>query len=987
MKKYFALSIFAFAVFCLAFTAGRKSKNAVTKKGPDFLTDTNSAWVDSVFNTLTLDQKIAQLIMYPVYSKKDSNHLKEIANLVTKYGIGGVIYMQGGPVRQANMDNYLQKISRVPILTSIDGEWGLAMRLDSTTSFPRQMQLGAIQDNDLIHAMGQEIGRQCKELNLHVDFAPVVDVNVNPKNPVINSRSFGENKYNVAQKGVAYMKGLQSVHVLASAKHFPGHGDTDADSHLELPMLNHDKKRLDSIELYPFKALIDSGIGSIMVAHLYIPAYDNTKNLASTLSPHVVKELLKTDLGFQGVTFTDALNMKGVSKYYKPGEVDVKALLAGNDILLFSEDVAKAIEQIKLAISQKKITVEEINKRCKKVLALKQWAGLDHYTPIKTDSLYERLNTPYADMLNRRLVEASMTVLKNNNNVLPIANLEKVKVACLSFNENTKTNEFQQTLLNYHTVKNFNLTKTPNDSAKAKTLEALAPYDYVVIGIHGTNSKPNKNFGITQETIDYIAQIAQTKKVILALFANPYSLQYFEGKVNPEALIMAFDDSKICREYAAQLIFGGIGASGKLPVTGSASYPSGSGIALKKKRFKYSIPEDEGMNQNILRKIDSIALEGINMRAFPGCQILVARNGDVVYWKAFGKQTYEDKEPVKKTDLYDIASITKVAATLPVFMKLDEVDSVSLDLNLCDYLYVPDTAKCQNVNLREMLAHQARLFPFIPFYKNTINNGVLDSNIYSKYPSPDYSIKITDNLYLKNTYRDSIRSIIFNYKMLENKQYKYSDLGYYFLKDIDEKYGNAPLNILADSLFYARLGASTLTYLPKEKFPLARIVPSEIDSTFRRQLLRGEVNDPSAAMLGGVAGHAGLFSNANDLAKLFQMYLNNGEYGGVQYLDSAVIKEYTRCQFCKEGNRRGAGFDKPTGDKDGPTYTYVSRESFGHTGFTGTIAWADPDKQIVYIFLANRTYPNANLTNKLLKYNIRTRIQEVIYNSMKEQVN
>ena len=358
MKKYFVLSIFAFAVLCLAFTAGRKQKNAPVKKGPDFVADTNSAWVDSVFKTLTLDQKIAQLIMYPAYSKKDSNHTKELANLVTKYGIGGIIYMQGGPVRQANMDNYLQSISKVPILTSIDGEWGLAMRLDSTTSFPRQMMLGAIQDNKLIYSMGQEIGRQCRELNIHVNFAPVVDVNVNPKNPVINSRSFGENKFNVAQKGVAYMKGLQSVKVLASAKHFPGHGDTDADSHLELPTLKHDKKRLDSIELYPFKALIDSGIGSIMVAHLFIPAYDNTKNQASTLSHHVVQELLKNDLGFQGVTFTDALNMKGVSKYYKPGEVDVKALLAGNDILLFSEDVGKAIEQIKLAITNKKISVE-----------------------------------------------------------------------------------------------------------------------------------------------------------------------------------------------------------------------------------------------------------------------------------------------------------------------------------------------------------------------------------------------------------------------------------------------------------------------------------------------------------------------------------------------------------------------------------------------------------------------------------------------------
>ena len=356
MRKIFLIILFSSALLLFSFTGKKTPEVKNTTTPPPFLSDTNSVWVDSVFKTLTLDQKIAQLIMYPVYSKKDTNHRNDIANLIRKYGIGGIIYMQGGPVRQANFDNYLQGISKVPILTSIDGEWGLSMRLDSTTSFPREMMLGAIQDNKLIYKMGQEIGRQCRELNIHVDFAPVVDVNVNPKNPVINNRSFGENKINVAQKGVAYMRGLQSVKVLASAKHFPGHGDTDVDSHLGLPIIKHDKNRLDSIELYPFKALIDSGVGSIMVAHLYIPAYDKTKNQASTLSPHVVQKLLKTDLHFQGVTFTDALNMKGVSQFYEPGEADAKALLAGNDILLFSQDVGKAITQIKLAIDKKQIT-------------------------------------------------------------------------------------------------------------------------------------------------------------------------------------------------------------------------------------------------------------------------------------------------------------------------------------------------------------------------------------------------------------------------------------------------------------------------------------------------------------------------------------------------------------------------------------------------------------------------------------------------------
>ncbi len=984
MQKTFIILFFSSVVLLFSFT-GKKNTDKILNNPPPFLTDTNALWVDSIFKTLTLDQKIAQLIMYPVYTKKDTNHRNDIAKLVKQYGIGGIIYMQGGPVRQANYDNYLQGISKVPILTSIDGEWGLSMRLDSTPSFPREMMLGAIQDNHLIYEMGREIGRHCKELNIHVDFAPVIDVNVNPKNPVINNRSFGENKVNVAQKGVAYMRGLQNVKVLASAKHFPGHGDTDTDSHVGLPVIKHDKARLDSIELYPFKALIDSGVGSIMVAHLYIPAYDKTKNLASTLSPHVVQKLLKTDLHFQGVTFTDALNMKGVSQYYQPGEVDAKALLAGNDILLFSQDVGKAITQIKLAIDKKQISVGEINRRVRKVLALKKWVGLDHYTPIRTDSLYERINSPYADLLNRKLTEAAITLIKNNNDLLPIARVDKQRFASVSISDGMKRNEFSETLKNYAKVEHFDIAKTPTDTAKKTLLQSLKNFDVIFIGVHGTNNSPSKNFGITAETIDLIAEISKTQKVVLALFANPYCLESFEGKMTPEAIVISYEDNKLTRDYTAQLMFGGIGVSGKLPVSGSFSYPSGSGLSTKKKRLKYSIPEDEGMNSEYLRKIDSIAYEGINNKAFPGCEILVARNNNVVLWKAYGKQTYNAKSNLNRTDIYDLASVTKVTATLPSFMRLDEMDSVNLEMNLCDYLQYVDSSDCININLREMLAHQAKLISWIPFFRNTMVNGTPDTNIYRASISDSFPIFVANNLYMRKEYLDSMRLHLVMTPLAKEKHYKYSDLGYYFLKDIVEKYSKTTLDHFADSVFYQSLGATTLTYRPLEKFPLSTIVPSEIDSVYRKQVIHGIVNDPGAAMMGGVAGHAGLFSNANDLAKMFQMYLNNGRYGGIQYIDSTVLADYTRCQFCDQNNRRGAGFDKPSGDNNGPTCMGISSSSFGHSGFTGTFAWADPDKEIVYIFLSNRTYPDANNT-KLTKMNIRTRIQDVIYKSIEEKV-
>lgn len=989
MRKLYSLIILVFAAVGLGFfvedapliNSSAEARFKSKKKVPEFI-EIESPWVDSIVNSLTLEQKIAQLIMYPVYSKKGEKELLKIEKLIDDYEIGGLIYMQGGPVRQVNAHNRLMAKSKIPLLTSIDGEWGVRMRLDSVIRFPRQMLLGAVQDETLVYDMGVEIAKQCSLTGVHVNFAPVVDLNVNPNNPVINSRSFGEEKVHVTKLSNAYMKGMQDNTVLACAKHFPGHGDTDVDSHLGLPVINHSKDRLMDVELYPFKALIDSGIGSVMVAHLYVPALDKTKDRASTLSPKIVKKLLKEKLGFKGLTFTDALNMHGVSKYYETGEVDLLALLAGNDILLFSQDVGKAIEYIKNAVDKRKISEKEITARVKKVIQLKKWIGLDSFEPLSTKELVPRLNSENAKLVRRKLVENAMTLLQNRGDVVPVKGLSKLKLASVSIGVD-RISPFQKMLGNYAPVDHFYISSKPTKEEVIKVIKDLKGYNLTLVGIHGNSRSPKKQFGLTQEMMDVLNNIKSMHPTIVSVFANPYSLGLFPELSEGNALIMAYENALLSQEYAAQLIFGGIDAKGKLPVTVSERFQVGDGLVTKKKRLKYSIPIEEGFNPEKLKKVDSIVLNGIDEKAYPGAQVLIARRGNIIYNKSFGHHTYEKKRKVNCSDMYDLASITKITASVPNMMKLVESGDVNLDYNLCDYLGYVDTTNYINMNLRRMLAHNAGLVSWIPFYTKTMARGQLKFDVYSNTQSSDYKNKVTDGLYIREEYSDSIRNWIINHGIHKKHDYRYSDLGYYFYKDIIEKKTGSGLDDLSDSLFYRPLGATTLTYRPLEKFSKEKIAPTENDMFFRKKLVHGTVHDPGAAMLGGVAGHAGLFSNANDLAKMFAMYMNNGEYGGERYIDSAVVAEFTKVQFPEEENRRGAGFDKPSGDENGPTCECVSEKSFGHSGFTGTLAWADPEKEIIYIFLSNRVYPDAE-NKKLIRMNVRTHIQEAIYAAIED---
>jgi beta-N-acetylhexosaminidase len=936
-------------------------------------------WVDSVYSTMNEDERLGQLFMVAAYSNRDEKHLAQLDSLVSKYHIGGLIFFQGGPLRQAQMTNRYQRMTKTPLFIAIDGEWGLSMRLDSTIVFPHQLTLGAIQDNNLIEQMGCEIARQCRRLGIHINFAPVIDVNNNSKNPVINDRSFGENKYNVALKGLAYAKGLQDGGVMACAKHFPGHGDTDSDSHYSLPIISHNMKRLDSLELYPFKILFNEGVQSVMAAHLYIPSIDTTKNVATSLSAKSTTQLLKEKMNFKGLVFSDALNMKGVSKYFKPGEAELKAFMAGNDVLLFAEDVPKAMMLFREALKKKQITKEQIEKAVKKILLAKYDYGLYEPQFVKTENLYEDLNDINAVLLQRKLFEASLTVAADEKNQLPVVDLENKKFASLVIGSNT-INEFQLMLENYTSFSHFNIDKSASTEKFRILSDTLKKFTDVIIALNDMSRHASKNYGLTDNAIQFIKSLSEKTNVVLAVFGNPYALQHFD--VMP-CVVEAYEDNTITRSYAAQLIFGAIGADATLPVSATAKYYSGFGKKYSGGlRFKYTIPEEVGIASKNLLKIDSIARFAISEKMTPGCQIVFAKDGKIFFQKSYGFHTYDSLTAVKNTDLYDVASVTKIAASTISLMKLYDEGKFYLDKTVGDYLPEAKKTEAEKLKMHSMLLHQSGLAGWIPFYLKYIPEAER-KKWFRNHLYKNYDLEVCENIFVKDIMPDTIYRAICSAKVEKNPEYKYSDMAFYLFAKIILKLTDQPIDVFAKKNFYSPLGLKTTTYNPLKNFQKMDIVPTENDTLFRRQLVHGYVHDPGAALLGGVSGHAGLFSDATDIAVLMQMLLNKGSYGGKKYINPSTVELFTKTHL--QNNRRGLGFDKPEPDttKSTPVAKSASPESFGHSGFTGTCAWADPKYNLVYIFLSNRVYPDAS-NNKLAKENIRTDIMQVVYDAMKK---
>ena len=984
MRRIVILSVLLFVVMLMIpvkMPAEDKNRPAPVYNAP-WQKSSDDTRIDSIINTMTLREKIAQLIWIPAWAANRGDNFRQVEDLVTNYGIGGVIFFEGSRDKQVDFTRRLREISKVPLIIAQDAEWGTGMRLQEIEDFPYQMTLGALQDDSLIYRMASAIAWQCLDIGVNLNLAPVADVNNNPLNPVINYRSFGEDPQKVAAKAVMYMKGLQDHGVMACAKHFPGHGDTDMDSHTGLPVIRGDCNRFEQVELVPFRLLANEGVGAVMTAHINVPGLDNTPRLPATFSKKVVTGILRNDVGFGGLILTDAMNMAGSTMTFPSGVADYEALKAGNDIIEYSTDPLRAIDEIALRVERGEMDAAEIDRRCRKLLEAKLWLESADEGPT-----VRGIDASAHPALIRDLYAGAMTLLENNNNLVPLGRLDKIKIATVAVNRLAMT-DFQKLTDRYANADHY-FIDPENEQSASYVMAKLKDYDVVIAGFCALAQKPTEAYGVTPALNKVFRSIASLDRSAIIWFGNPYGIARLDMTDKPAALLLAYQDNSYSQQAALQVIFGGLGASGRLPVTVSEDYHEGYGIKTAGgMRLQYGFPENAGLSSEILyRKVDSLVMEGIDSLAFPGCQVLIARKGIVVLDKCYGHHFYDSTEVVTEGDLWDLASVTKVSAGTPSLMLLDDRGLFDPDKTLGDYLPWFRFSNKSDLVLREMLAHQSGLQAWIPFWKNTLeNDSTFRRGIFRDISNRRFALQVSDSLYMNRHYlKDMFREI--RDSPTGEKKYVYSDLTFILAAEIIESLTDTTIDKFAPANIYRPIGAFNITYNPLRKYSRERIVPTEYDSLFRKQLIRGTVHDEGTAMLGGVSGHAGLFATGNDLLKLIEMYRRGGEYGGVRVLSPEVLKRYETVQYPENDNRRALGFDKPLPGNDTipPEEAYpchsVSPSSFGHSGFTGTFVWVDPDAEISYVFLSNRVYPTRN-NSKLSDLSIRGNILQSVFDAM-----
>ena len=938
-------------------------------------------WVRSKLSEMTLDQKIGQIFIIRSFSRGNVNEDKVITDYIKKYHIGGICFFQGSPTEQVNLINKYQQLSAIPMFMGIDGEWGLAMRFPKETiSFPKQLMLGAIQDNKLIYEMGREIAKQCKKTGININFAPSVDINNNPSNPVIYDRSFGEIPQNVTAKGYMFMKAMEDEGIMSCVKHFPGHGDTDKDSHDELPILNHSLERLEQTEFYPFRRLASQGASALMIGHLHVPALDERPNRPTTISDKVIKNILRDEMGFNGLIITDAMDMKGVTRYFPNGTAEAEAFLAGNDIILLPENLPKAISAIKEYLLAGKITESKLNESVERILRAKYKIGLNVTPQHDSEGLSNYLSRNHSKAIKQKLTEAAITVVADKSNMIPIQQTDNVHLGTLSINM-IKKSKFQERIDNYLNARHYQLMPNQLANQHQQMMQTLSQFDIVVVSIHTSGKQNDFSREITDDMIRFLKELELKTRVITILFGSPYLLDRLNYA---SQLIIGYDNDKVTQDVTAQSLFGVNDISGKLPVSVNEKWIAGYGLnKVSLGRLGYSKPEMVGLSSDTLYKIDSIMGEMIRLQASPGGQILIAKDGKIVFQKAFGKLS-QDGSNVSNTTIYDVASITKILATTISAMKLVDNHKLNIHNPLRNYISgILGTDKTQLV-VQDIMAHHGRLIPWIGFHQNTtLPNKKFGYNptYYSGLLQEKYNIPVAKGMFMRSDYKDSIYQIIWNSPLREKDNYKYSDLGFYIMQKVVEGQSGKSLDEYVSQSFYKPLGLRYTGFRPLLTHPAGNIAPTEIDNYFRLQTLQGNVHDIGAAMMGGVAGHAGLFSNAGDLAVLMQMLINKGSYGGQQFITPETVDLFTTRH--PKSTRRGIGFDMKELDtrKAKSMSSLAPASTFGHTGFTGNAVWADPENKIVYIFCANRTYPGKN-NQTFNNRDYRAKVQTLIYKAM-----
>lgn len=991
MKKKF-LSFLLSGVFLLA--------SAQAAQTPRLMRETDESamnrWVDSVMQQLSIPERIGQLFVVGVENNLTDRNKEVLKNLIEQCHVGGLLFSKGSAIDQATLTNLAQSLSRVPLMITMDGEWGLAMRLKETPSYPRNMTLGAVANDSLIYAYGREMGRACRRMGIQVNFAPVLDVNSNPQNPVIGNRSFGEDPDNVSRKARLYAQGLEDEGVMAVGKHFPGHGDTHEDSHFTLPSVQRNRAQLDSCELSTFKRYIRAGFSGLMVGHLFVPTLDSTSGKPSSLAEPIVTHLLQEEMGFKGLVFTDALEMKGALS----DTPSLDALLAGNDILLKPLKAQEEYDQLVKSYNDGILPQELIDRHCRKVLQYKYVLGLNNRQTVKTDSLIEELNSREAHRLIRQLSAQAITVLENREEVLPYTGLGRQQFGVIIVGRQNAA-PFIDRLREYAPIEGTcRLHAQSTDQEIKQLIDVLTHSTHTIVAIFSSKDEDTR---IAQKLLK------KAKGKTMVFFTSPYRLPDYEALIDEsEAVVMAYENSPVMQECAAEVLFGGSAADGKLPVS-AGRYPQGTGLYIPECRLGHAFPEEVGMDSRTLDRIDSIVREGIDSMAFPGCQILITRHSKIVYDRAFGYFDYEKSHPVSTDDLYDLASITKAMGTLPAIMWLNDHEQVSLNAPLCFYLPEMRDYGLSAISLRQTLMHESGLPAGISLRRLLIDPDSYSAPLLKRGRDSEYPIQvdkdwyvqrgcqlkpwlfnnqekrsfpclIADSIYATPTLTDSIWNKILSVSR-SDRRYRYSDLNFVILQKLTERVSGEPLDQFIDRRLLQPLGAYHMTFRPREKFPLSVIAPTEDDRLFRQQLVVGYPHDELACFLGGVSGNAGLFSNARDMAKVLQMLQNNGSYGLEDYFEPTTVHKFTTEKSSL--SRRGLGFDKPDAERPqkSPTCEEAPASVYGHTGYTGTAFWVDPDNDIIYIFLSNRVYPH-RWNTRLFDMNIRTRIQSVIYQSL-----
>ncbi len=960
MKKIIA------SIFILTFSVNVFSQNCEEK------------WVDSVFNSLTLEQQVGQLMNLRANQPNKDFDIK-IEEYIEKYNIGGVTFFRTDAEDLLLQANDWQAKAQTPMMIAIDGEWGLGMRINDGLSYPYQMTLGAITNDSLISEMGRQIAEQCLRIGINVNFAPDIDVNNEPNNPVIGFRSFGEDPDNVARKGTAYALALQNNGVLPSMKHFPGHGNTSTDSHHALPIIKNSLEEIEKIELYPFQYAIDKGVKGAMVGHLYFPALEPVVNQSSSLSKNIVTDLFKNKMNYDGIIFTDGLEMKGAYNGTDPDSVCLQAIMAGNDVLLLPINVEASMKIIIEAAKNNADVKNRVEESCKKVLRYKYQIGLNNYAPQKTERLNNDLNQNKYFVLKQRLYNEAVTMLENKKEILPLKKNSNKKIAVVTFGKDNSIS----VKLNENGIANTPLliNKDASEEEVKRTAKQLKSYDYVILNIRNTSSYPSKNYGITPAMINFVKDLPNSTKLIFNLFGNPYALDKFSFGRNLSSLLVGYEDNDMVVNAISDALLGKISPKGKLPVS-VKKYKCGTGFEFKGFLSPETLPVSLIDNQYI-RQIDSLLLDGISQKAYPGCQVLAMKDGNIIFEGNYGKFTYEGDKYVNADAIYDIASLTKLFASSFALMKLYDEGKLDLNSTLGDYFPFLNQSDKGEIKLIEFLTHQSGMTPWIPIYKMTCDGNVPNMNYFREYIDENHTVRVAKNLYISDDFRYEIYDTIMKSELKE-KKYKYSDLGFYFVPEIVEAITNQSFDSYLEEIFFKPLNLNHICFKPLNKHNINNIVPTEDDKYFRNQLICGDVHDQTAALFGGVSGHAGLFSNARDLAVMMQLLLNGGYANGTQFISEETINYFTSAPFADNENRRGIGFDKPELDPEAKYYTpskQSSMASYGHSGFTGTFAWADPANNLIVIFLSNRVYPTSD-NNKLSKLNLRTEIHDLFYKAV-----